>query len=102
MIVAITDPESDEAVIKTPGSLGAAGLPSILAGKTPVKIISLNGIRPSLATLANGTYPLAKDIRFITTRRISPEATKLLDFIYSTKGRAISEKSGVLVSKGGI
>lgn len=97
MIVAVTDPESDEMVAKTSGSLGAAALPAFLVENAPLNLLSLNGIKPSVKTLANGTYPLAKDIRFITTRSTPPAAQKFIDFVYSPQGRAIAEKAGVLV-----
>jgi phosphate transport system substrate-binding protein len=96
MIIAVTDPESDEAVTKTQGSLGAAALPAVLVEKVPFNILALNGVRPSLTTLRNGTYPLAKDIRFITTKNSRPEVATFLNFIYSPQGRAIAEKAGVL------
>ncbi|ABB31023.1 extracellular solute-binding protein [Geobacter metallireducens RCH3] len=100
MIVAVTDPESDEAVAKTPGSLGTAALSSILVEKAPLNVLALNGIKPSVKTLANGTYPLAKDIRFITTKHTPPATLKFIDFIYSPQGRAIAGKAGVLVPVG--
>ena len=101
MIVAVTDPESDEAIVDTPGSLGTSSLPSVLVEKNPLNVLSLNGIRPTVKALADGTYPLAKDIRFIMTKTTSPMALKFIDFIYSNQGRAIAEKSGVLVTVGG-
>ena len=101
MIVAVTDPESDEAVAKISGSLGTAALAAVLVEKSPLNVLALNGIRPSVKTLADGTYPLAKDIRFITTRNTPPAALKFIDFILSPQGRAIAGKAGVLVTAGG-
>ena len=101
MIVAVTDPESDEVVVNTSGSLGASALPAILVEKTPLNVLALNGVRPTVKNLANGTYPLVKDIRFITTRNTPPAALKFIDFIYSPKGRAIAAKAGVLVTAQG-
>lgn len=104
MIVAVTDPESDAAVEKTPGSLGAASLTSLLVNKPAVNPLSLNGVKATVTSLANGAYPLAKDIRFVTTSRTPPAALKFLEFVYSAQGRAIAAKSGVHVTlsdKGG-
>lgn len=101
MIVAVTDPESDEAVEKTLGSLGAAALPAILVEKRRLNVLTLNGIKPTVKTMANGTYPLAKEIRFITTKATSPAVLKFLDFIYSPQGRSMAEKAGVLVTVAG-
>ncbi|MBT1075082.1 substrate-binding domain-containing protein [Geobacter grbiciae] len=101
MIVAVTDPESDEMVAKTAGSLGTAALSAILVEKLPLNVLSLNGIKPSVKTLANGTYPLAKDIRFITTKKTPSAVLNFIDFIYSPQGRAIAGKAGILVTAGG-
>lgn len=104
MIVAVTDPESNEAVAKTPGSLGASSLTSLLVDRPALNPLSLNGVKATVKSLANGTYPLAKDIRFVTTDKTPPAAQKFLEFVYSARGRVIAEKAGVLVSvrdKGG-
>lgn len=100
MIIAITDPESYATIAKTPGSLGAAGLNSIISEKLPLAILSLNGVKPSLKTLASGAYPLAKEISFVTSSKTPPAAQKFISFIFSPQGRAIAEKAGVLVTAG--
>jgi len=98
MIIAITDPESYSAIMKTPGGVGTSGMNSVISEKLPLTILSLNGVKPSLKTLANGTYPLSKDISFVTTSKPNPATRKLISFIYSPKGRAIAERAGVLVT----
>jgi len=100
MIMAVTDPESNEMIMKTDGSIGAAGLAGIMAGRISLNILSLNNVMPSPAVLADGSYPLAKDIDFVTTGRLPDAAAKFLDFIYSEKGRAVVERLGVLVTAG--
>ena len=100
MFVAITDPESNEMVSKTPGGIGTAGLTSVLAGSRPLKVLALNGVLPSRKTLAEGAYPLAKEIYFVTTGNLPWVAAEFLDFVYSNKGRSITEKAGVLITVG--
>ncbi|MBF0328811.1 MAG: substrate-binding domain-containing protein [Nitrospirae bacterium] len=97
MIIAVTDPESNDAVAKTIGSIGASGLTGVLTGKWKLNVLSLNGVMPSTKTLSDGSYPLAKEVNFVVTEKLSEAATKFLNFIYSEKGRAIAEKSGVFV-----
>lgn len=100
MIVAITDPEAYATVSRTPGGIGASGLTSIMAEKIRVTPLTLNGITASLKTLANGVYPLAKEISLVTTSKTPLAAHKLISFIMSPQGRAIAEKNGVLVTAG--
>jgi phosphate transport system substrate-binding protein len=101
MIVAVTDPESNDMVAKTTGGIGASGLTGVIVGKAPLHVLALDGVMPSRKTLANGTYPLGKDINFVTTDKLPPAAAKFLDYIYSPKGRAIAEKAGVLITADG-
>jgi phosphate transport system substrate-binding protein len=98
MIVAVTDPEAYTAVSITPGGLGATGLTSIITNKLPLNTLSLNGIRPTPKNLASGAYPLSKEISFVTAPGTPPAALKFISFVYSSQGRAIAEKSGVLVT----
>ncbi len=100
MIMAITDPESYSAISRTPGGIGTTGMNSIISEKLNLKILSLNGIKPSLQTISNGTYPLTKEINFSITTKTPPAALKLINFIFSRQGRTIAEKSGVLVTAG--
>lgn len=97
--VAVTDPDSNNAIAKTAGAIGTASLSGFERQKLPLNSMTLNGVAPTTSNLANGKYPLAKDIRFITTARTSTAALKFLDFLYSPKGRSMAEKNGVLVSR---
>ena len=85
-------------MIRTSGSIGASGLAGIMVNKMPLKILALNGVMPDIKALAEGHYPLAKEINFVTTGNLPEAARKFLDFIYSEKGRAVAEKIGVLVT----
>jgi phosphate transport system substrate-binding protein len=100
MVIAVTDPEAYGLIVKTPGGIGASGLTSIIVERLSLKILALNGVKPSPKTLANGSYPLAKGISFVTTSRTPPAALKFIGFVHSPQGRAIAEKAGVLVTAG--
>lgn len=101
VMTAVTDPESNEAVSGIAGGIGAAGLCSVLDGDPPLRILALNGILPGRETLADGTYPLFKEIGFATTGRLPDAAGRFLDFIYSDSGRAIAESTGVWITADG-
>lgn len=97
MTVAVTDPECNDIVAKTPGAIGASGLTSLLVGKLPLKPLTLNGIDGTVQNLVSGAYPLAKNINFVVAGPLSPAAHDFLDFVYSAKGRGIARKSGAWV-----
>ncbi len=98
MMIAVTDPESNEAVSRTMGGIGASGLSGVAVGKLPLKVIALNGVKPTRENLANGTYPLSKDVSFVTTDKLPDAAAKFMDFIYSNKGQSIAKKAGVWIT----
>ena len=100
MIVAVTDPEAYSTVMKTAGGLGASGMTSIITEKLPVASLSLNGVTASPKALANGTYPLFKEISIVTTAKTKPAARKLITFMLSPQGRAIASRVGVFVTAG--
>lgn len=98
MIFAVTDPEATESIIKTPGAIGTAAICSVIDHKGKLNALSLNGRKASAKGIADGTYPLAKDLRFITTGKTPPAALDFLRFVYSSRGRAMAEKEGILVT----
>jgi phosphate transport system substrate-binding protein len=100
MIISVTDPEAYTAVAKTPGALGATGLASIITEKLQLNTLSLNGVKPTPENLAGGTYPLYKEINFVTTPATKPAALKFVSFVYSPQGRSIAKKCGILITAG--
>jgi phosphate transport system substrate-binding protein len=97
MLLAVTDPEATVLISRTPGACGVSGLASILGDGFPLKILSFNGVHPTPAALANGTYPLAKDLHVVITARTSEAALAFVDFLYSPQGRALAQTAGVWV-----
>lgn len=100
MLIAITDQEAYATIKSTPGGIGTTALNSIISEKLPLTVLSLNGVKPSPKNLALGTYPLTKEISFVTTTKTTPASKKFINFIFSAQGRAIAEKAGVLVTAG--
>lgn len=98
MIVAITDQEATEAVIKTPGAMGAATLNEIISENRPVNVLSFNGIKPSVKSISDKSYPLAKTFYLVTTPKTSKETRQFTEFVRSPAARSILMKTGNLVA----
>lgn len=99
MTIAVTDPEAIEAIAQTPGSLGASGLTGVIVEQLPVKVMNLNGVEPTPATLSSGSFPLAKPLDIVTiTPKLTEAAKKFLAFIYSPDGKKIAVASGVQIT----
>ncbi|HYD44536.1 MAG TPA: substrate-binding domain-containing protein [Phenylobacterium sp.] len=58
--------ENDNAVVqtltKTPGALGAFGYSFLDNNRDKVKAVKLDGVEPTLTTIADGSYPLARSL----------------------------------------
>ena len=96
MILAVTDQEAAENVAIIPGALGAATLTQIETEDQPVKVLSYNGIKPTVDALAKGKYPLAKPLYLVTAPKSPVAALQFIKFARSPQGRAIMAKSGTL------
>jgi phosphate transport system substrate-binding protein len=58
-------------------------------------------VPPSVKTLADHSYPLVKDIRFVTRGGDPAAVSGIVEFAFSSQGRAIAEQAGVLVTAEG-
>jgi phosphate transport system substrate-binding protein len=100
MIVAVTDQEAADAVARIPGAFGGTTLAQTETEDHPVKLLSFNGITPTLGALAKGSYPLAKPLCLVTAPTTSAPALQFIRFIRSPQGRAILAKYGTLPAVG--
>ena len=96
MILEITDQENLDALEKLPGALGTATLNQILSEQRQLNILALNGLKPSVGNLREGSYPLSKTLYLVTGKRTSPAAQQFLDYITSDQVEKILAKYGNL------
>jgi phosphate transport system substrate-binding protein len=94
MIVATTGHDAADAIESVPGAFGATTLSLLLSEKRALRILSLDGITPSVRTMADGSYPYSKTFFMVT--KINPPASvrRFIDFVRSPAGAAILAKNG--------
>ncbi len=97
MSLAATDQENAALLVKIPGSLGTSTLTQIITEQLPLKVLAYNGVKPSVAALANGSYPLYKPLYLVTTAKTQAAARRFAEFIRSPQGRKILTNAGNLV-----
>ena len=61
---------------------------------TPVKLLAVDGVAPSVENIRNGTYPLTISLCAVTTKTTNPNVQKLIDWILSPQGQELIEKTG--------
>jgi phosphate transport system substrate-binding protein len=94
--VADTDQDNADALEQLPGSLGATTLTQIVAEDRALKPLALDGVTPSLQSLAAGRYRYSKTLHLVTGRNPSPLAMDFVAFVRSPAGRAVLARTGNL------
>lgn len=89
--------ESSEVKFSTQRSdnaIGYMGYSFVMTGDT--KVVSLDGVLPTIENIINGTYPLARKLYFITLGEPSPGARAFIDYILGPEGQKIAEENGFI------
>jgi phosphate transport system substrate-binding protein len=96
--------ENDNAIVqtltRTPGALGVFGYSFYEENMDKVKVATINGIAPTPATIANGSYPLSRSL-FIYVKKSNLDVTPgLRAFIDEYLSDAASGRGGYLQGRG--
>jgi phosphate transport system substrate-binding protein len=59
-----------------------------------VKILKVNGVLPEGANIANGKYPLSRDLYMYTRSKPTGNTKKFIDWILSSEGQKIVKDAG--------
>ena len=86
--------EIKTAIQKSDNAIGYVGYSYIMRGDS--KVISLDGIPPSIENIKNGSYPLSRELYFITLGRPSQGAGAFIDFVLSAEGQRIAIENGFI------
>jgi phosphate transport system substrate-binding protein len=87
----------EEAVTLDPHAFGVSTLSGAI-GNRKLKMFSLDGVAPSVANVADGSYPLYMPV-YLVTNPSSPkaaEAKAFVDFMQSEDGKAVLRKHAIL------
>lgn len=92
-IVLASQTKVRDRIAADPLAIGLVTLP--LAGKG-VRMVSLNGVMPSVATVLSGRYPLSRTFFLIQGRNQSDVANKFIGFLQHGDARLILSKFGLI------
>jgi len=91
-------------VALNPNGLGVTTLAEIAGNRSNLKTIPINGVAPTAANLANGSYVLFTPI-YLITNPTSPkvaDAQAFVDFVESDAGKAALRRHGILPYQDGL
>ena len=94
LITAATDQDNASALESVRGSFGLISLGQALAEKRDLSLLSLDGIAPSLATMASGQWQLTRELYVVTKAAAPPEVVAFLDFLASAESRQVLAEYG--------
>ena len=92
---------TDKAAVKHDGLLvgSVSKIPSAVAylsvaevDESAVKVLTVNGIKPTAETLRNKSYPLSRTATLATKGEASGDVKAFIDFVLGAKGQAIVEE----------
>ncbi len=94
MLTGINDQQNAELLEHTPGAFGFSTLAQVSTENPELKMLTWNGVRPSVQALAKGSYPFSKRLFFVTKGPLSPATRTFIDFVLSSEGRKLLEQTG--------
>ena len=86
--------EIKTAIQRSKNAIGYVGYSYIMRGDS--KVISLDGVQPTMENIKNGTYPLARELYFITLGEPSTGAKVFIDYVLSEEGQKIAIENGFI------
>ena len=95
--VIIESADSSEVKTAIQGSdnaIGYMGYSYVMRGDT--RVISLDGIAPTVENIKNGTYPIARKLYFVTLGEPSVGARAYIDYVLSQEGQQIASENGFI------
>lgn len=60
----------------------------------PLKLLALDGVAPSVDNIANGTFPLMRELNLITAGKPMPLAQQFIDFALADENHDLIQKQG--------
>ncbi len=95
--IAESDQVAVEEVMSLRGGLSTSTLALVLGEKRDVKALSLDGVAPTITNVSNGQYALFKTLAFVLPESPDDAAVKFIEFIKTSKGKMLLEKTGHMV-----
>jgi phosphate transport system substrate-binding protein len=89
-----TDAEENDAITTLSGSLGLTDTAALVDYGPAIKALRFEGARPTTAKVADGSYPLTKDLYFAFKEPLGGEVRAFMTFAASAEGRKIIAAGG--------
>lgn len=92
--IGITDQITIQMVRNIDRVISTSTLSLVLSEKQDLNVLSLNGVKPTVETIGDGSYPLCKKLFMLHDDQLSNEEWLFINFVNSDKGRATLTETG--------
>lgn len=94
--IAATDQDNADMAERLPGSLTGTTLAQLMTEHRPLRVVTLDGVAPTMASFENGSYRFAKNFYFIVRPNDVPAAKEFIAYLRTPRGEAALRKAGTL------
>ena len=94
--VAATDQDNTEIAENIEGSLVGATFTQIKTERRKLRVVTLDGVEPTLENFETGVYPFGKTLYLITSTKKAAKRERFLAFLQSPRGRDLLRATGNL------
>jgi len=92
-----SEPQMHEALLTLPRALGLSDLGTTTIERLPIKVLSVDGIAPTLENVAKGRYPFVMTLGFVWREDSLPASARaFVTFVQSTEGARLLKAHGYL------
>ena len=96
--------ENDNAIVgtltKTPGSLGVFGFSYLGENADKIKGATVNGVKPTVANISNGTYPLSRSLYIYVKKSMVGITPGLREYVQEFVSDSATGRGGYLQGRG--
>ncbi len=92
--LASTDQDNVEIAARLPGSLIGTTLTQILTERPDLRMVPIDGVAPSVASLQDDSYRYRKPFFLVESGQPRPAVQRLLAFLHSAQGQALMREAG--------
>ncbi len=86
MILAVTDQDNLKALQTTPGGFGLISLAMYNAERADLRLLSFNGVAPTVKNLGQGKYPLVREYYLVSRMPADARVQEFIAFSRSARG----------------
>ena len=90
----MTDQFTIDLLLGTENAIATSSQSLVISEQRPLQVLSLNGVKPSIENLSDGSYPLRKKLFMIHDGTLTDRERQFLEFVFTAEGKAILSRTG--------